>query len=205
MLRVVAGCVLLAGCTTGEPGPTPPPTVDLSPVAPTPGADAELLCGIDRVAIETITGYAPDRSDGDLTVHDGVGTGRCSVWTEDERHSSEEILIVWLVPVSSEEGAELRQRVDGELENPPAVVYPRDAVDGAYWETPESSSSRVSWGETIVDVHADNLRVRVRERSDDLLAVSQQVAATLGLEGVCPEPGSATWVMVSAQGLPESL
>ncbi len=177
---VVAACVLLAGCTAEDPDPAP--TVDLSPVSPTPSPGTELMCGIDESTIELITGFTPDRSDGDLTVQDEVGTARCNVWTDDPRHKDHELLIVELIPASSERGAELRRQVDGEYGNPPDVVYPRDVVDGAYWETGAASTSRVFWGETAVQVFAYNVLVRSRERSEDLLAVNQQVAFTLGLQ-----------------------
>lgn len=177
---VVAACVLLAGCTTEDPDPAP--TVDLSPVSPTPSPGAELMCGIDTATIELITGYTPDRSDGDLTVQDEVGAARCTVWTDDPGHKDDELLIVELFPVSSKEGIERRQLMDGEIGNPPDVIYPQDAVDGAYWGDGVSGQSAVFWGQTVVQVYAWNARVSVREQAEDFLAVNQQVAFTLGLQ-----------------------
>ena len=169
----VVGLVLLAGCTT----PTPTPTPALATAHP--GAD--LVCGIDRATIEMVTGYKVARSDGALTVQDGVGTGTCSVWT-DNKHVGGELLVVRLYPISSADGIESRDLVDGRRGNPPALVYPRNVVDGAYWKGALDGDSTVFWGATVIVVSADRL-VLGRTWSDDLLAMNQQVAATYGLVG----------------------
>ena len=177
----VVGLVLLAGCTTPAPSPTPisSPIPTSALATARPGAD--LVCGIDRAAIEMVTGFKVARSDGALTVQDGVGAGTCSVWT-DNKHVGGELLVVRLFPTSSAKGIEWRDRVDGKRETPPTLVYPRDVVDGAYWKGTLDGDSVVFWGATVIVVSAGPL-ILGRTWSDDLLAMNQQVAATYGLVG----------------------
>jgi hypothetical protein len=103
------------------------------------------------------------------------------VWT-DNKNSGGEFLLVRLFPISSADGIELRDLVDGKRGNPPTLVYPRGVEDGAYWKGDLYGGSTVFWGATVVEISAVSL-VRGRTWSDDLLAMNQQVAATYGLVG----------------------
>jgi hypothetical protein len=136
---------------------------------------------MDRATIEMVTGYKVGRSDGTLTVQGGVGTGTCSVWT-DSKHGGDALLTVWLYPTSSAKGIDSRDIVDGRQGNAPTLVYPRDVVDGAYWKGTLDGGSTVFWGATVIEISVVCV-VRGCTGSDDLLAMSQQVAATYGVVG----------------------
>ena len=135
MIAVVV-CGLLAGCTSEEPGPEPSVVVAASPTA---GAD--LVCGVDRAAIEAVSGYPVDRVAGELSVQDGVGSGRCEAWTT-ERDGV--LFVVELWPTSSEDAQRPRAEVDGRGGNDPMYTYDPSVADGAMWNANDVPFENVS-------------------------------------------------------------
>ena len=189
MRGVVVGvvvCGLLAGCTSKEPGPEPSVVVAVSPTA---GAD--LACGVDRAAIEAVSGYPVDRVTGELSVQEGVGSGRCEVWT-DERDGV--LFVVELWPLSSEKALRVRDLVDGKVGNPATYTYDPSVADGAMWNANDVPFENVSgsvltyifWGDTLVKIYFSAV-APLRTPSQDFLAITEQVATTYGLQ----RPGAA--------------
>ena len=180
MIAVVV-CGLLAGCTSKEPGPEPSVVVAVSPTA-----GAELMCGVDRAAIEAVSGYPVDRVSDQLTFQDGVGTGSCEVWTT-EQHSVLFAVEMW--PTSSEEAQQLRADVDGHGSNDPSYAYDPSVADGAMWSGNDEPSDRVRGsvfshiflGDTLVRVYFSAV-APLRTPSQDFLAITEQVATTYGLQ-----------------------
>ena len=190
MRGVVVGvvvCGLLAGCTSKEPGPEP------SVVVPTsPSAGADLACGVDRASIEAVSGYPVDRVTGELSVQEGVGSGRCEVWTTEQDGV---LFVVELWPLSAEEALRDRDLVDGKVGNPATYTYDPSVADGAMWSGNDEPVDRVRgsvfsyifWGETFVVVYFSAV-APLRTPSEDFLAVTRQVAASYDL----PDPGGTS-------------
>lgn len=182
----VVVCGLLAGCTSEEPGPEPSLVVVASPTA---GAD--LVCGVDRAAIEAVSGYPVDRVSDQLTFQDGVGSGRCEVWTT-ERDGV--LFVVELWPTSSETALHDRDLVDGRVGNAATYTYDPSVADGAMWSGNDQPVDRVRgsvfsyifWGDTLVSVYFSAV-APLRTPSEDFLSITEQVATTYGLQ----RPGAA--------------
>lgn len=176
--------VVLVGCTPDE-GPRPAATA--VPTSPAPGAD--LVCGMDRADVEAVSGVDVESDGGELTVVDGVGTGECQVYTRDATW----MMNVKFHDVASADGIEARAKIAGTQEGvrEPDVVY--TTREGAIWGDVDAqegaptlnATSRVVVGDTVVTVllrygQAD------RDRQRDQLALTEQIAATYGLD-----PGTA--------------
>jgi len=177
---VGALALALSGCT--EPGPDPAPTATTIPTEPTSGA--KHVCGMDVASVETATGTTVGRVEDRLVVLDGVVSGKCSVWPEDESLLDGTLLVVNLYPASAPEGLEAQARVDGEGYRAPDAVY--DGLDGAVWgqrypdQMTHGGLSIVFWGDTVIDILTTRGETD-RDHVTDLAALTRQIAATYEL------------------------
>ena len=181
---VVGVCaVLLAGCAGGsepEPGPT------AVPASPAPGAD--LVCGMARADIEAVTGSTVERTEGELTVVNGVGSGTCTAWAPEDVFLDGLLFHVELSPAASEAGARARAELAGQVvgKRVPEIVY--SSREGALWvldfgegRLTGLGKSYVFIGDTVVMMVVDR-GAEDRNRPGDQLALTEQIAASLGLE-----------------------
>lgn len=178
---------LLAGCSS-DVEPTPEPT----PVSTAPAPDADLVCGMARADIEAVTGFSIERTEGELKVTDGVASGECEAWAPDDASIMGPLAFVELAPAASEDGDRARAEMAGGLEGVrrPETVY--SSREGALWLLDEDSPgsmtalgiSRVFIGDTVVTLSLER-GAAGRDRAADQLALTEQVAATHGLD-----PGS---------------
>jgi hypothetical protein len=172
--------VSLVGCTSQEEEPV------IGDIPSVPDEGAELVCGMDRTHLEAALGVETGRIEDDLDVEDGVGSGQCTVWWRDESRTTSPLLFVTFFPASSQEGLEARARVDGDGYPPPDVPF--DSVDGGAWGGLEPEPGSATWGstsrvffeETVVVLSTANGGTD-RDPAGDLLALTQQVAASYGL------------------------
>lgn len=188
-ISAAAALLLLAGCTV------PRPDADATPARfpTTPEPEAALVCGVEQAAVELLTGNPTSRSNDEIVVADGVGSGECEVFSDARRG---EQFVVTLHPATSPEAAQMRERLQGTLGRPPSVVYDAGSADGGTWgtgATPStgdgvSAGSSIFWGDTLIEVFISPAAATGRDLSADLLALTSQVAASYGLER--PDPSS---------------
>jgi len=184
------GVLLLAGCTVEDPTPTPTPVPP--PVSSTASAGAELVCGVDKADIELVTGNPVSRWDGDLVVHDGIGSGRCEAFSD---AAGGQVFVVELAPATSDEAKHRRDLVDGLVGNPASLVYDPAVADGAVWGSGDgpgarpvvATNSSVFWGQTLIYVYVSPL-APWRDGPADHLALTEQIAATYSLQRPTPTP-----------------
>lgn len=172
-LLVVA--FVLAGCTPEaetEAAPTPVPT------SPAPGAD--LICGMARDDIEAVTGSTAERTQGELSVVDGAGSGECVAWAPEDPLVDGPLLSVVLAPAASAEGDKARAQLAGDLEGvrEPEEVY--TSHEGAIWgdvlnEGESTSTTTVGTSDVFVGDSLVTLLItrgaEGRDRPDDQLAL----------------------------------
>lgn len=191
-VRAVAAAVsavlatTVAGCSLFEPE-EPEPVMSEIPWEPTDASEA--ICGMDRAAVETAVGMAVDRVEGELTGQGESAGGECSIWPAEDNLVKGAVLWVSILPLSGAEGqrrqAELRGEVEGVVE--PEVRY--EDVEGGMWFTDGSADAKESMlGGTSVVVLRDHVVALTsswngegRDAAADMLALSQQVAASHGL------------------------
>ena len=181
-VAVVLG--VLVGCSRPGPAPDREPVLTPLPTAPAKGAD--LVCGIERESLETATGLAVGRSEGELTVRDGIGSGMCRAWAKNESLVVGPLLFVVMAAASSADGLDARARLDGDGYRRPDVLY--TSVDGGVWgdlkvQRKSMSFGAVSfvfWGDTLINLIVASGE-EGRSVATDLLALNQQVATTYGL------------------------
>jgi len=185
---VVAVVVALsvAGCWPSKDA-EPAPVMSVIPTTAAQGAT--LICGMDKAALEAATGFAVGRTEGELRVVDGVGSGECSVWAKNESLIDGALIVVTMLATSSPKGVTDRSELLGQDGNrAPDVTY--TTVDGGIWgevkTVPDQmtlgASSVVFYGETVIEVLTSRAD-RGRDPAADQLALTQQVAATYGLAG----------------------
>lgn len=176
--------VLLVGCTPDE---EPRPAATAVPTSPAPGAD--LVCGMDRADVEAVSGVDVESDGGELSVVDGVGTGECQVFTRDAKW----MMNVKLHDVTSPAGVEARANIAGTGEGvrEPDVVY--TTREGAIWGDVDAEEGAPTLNATSYVVVGDTLVTMLlrygqvdRDRQRDQLALTEQIAATYGLD-----PGAA--------------
>jgi hypothetical protein len=141
---------------------------------------------VDRASIEAVSGYPVDRVTGDLSVQEGVGSGRCEVWTTDRDGV---LFVVELWPTSSEEAQQRRADVDGRGSTDPTYTYDPSVADGVMVGGNDVPSDRVRGslfsyiflGDTLVRIYFSAV-APLRTPSQDFLAITEQVAKTYGLQ-----------------------
>lgn len=178
ILAPAVALVLLAGCTSHEPDPDQPSTPAALAMTSSPGA--ETACGIDVRAIELMIGMVVTRTDDELVITDGAGTGFCDVYTE-----AGLTLWVTLHAPSDPEAVRVRRQLNGEVMNPPDEVFDPAEADGGVWSLLSRAGSSTFWGPTMIGVFA-NSWAPDRDMSADLLAATYQVADFYGLERLSP-------------------
>ena len=164
---------------------------------PTAAAEGSLLiCGMDRAALKAAAGVTVGRTEGELRMVDGIGSGECSVWAKDESLVTGSLVNVRMYSVVSPDGVKDRSRLLGTGGLPaPDLTYP--TVDGGIWGDIKAKPGRMT-SEAVSDVFYGNTVIEVllsrgdvdRDRPADQLALTQQVAATYGL--VAPGGAVAT-------------
>jgi hypothetical protein len=173
--------LLVVGCST-HPEP--------EPVAPTPSPGAALVCGVDPADVERATGYVPDQSTNSLVAANGQGAGACTAFSDD---SDGAVLWVRFHRLDDPEAIAVRQRMSGDLDITPSLIYDPRVVDGAVWGADDvpgpqrgvSANAEVFWGETHISVFISPAAAN-RNGADDLLNLAYQVIDTYELER--PEP-----------------
>lgn len=182
---VLGVVVLLVGCTQGQ-DVDPGPVMTVIPTAAAEGAD--MVCGMDREDLETAMGLTVGRVEDGLSVQGGVGSGKCTVWAENESLVNGPLLWVTFFAASSPDGIEWRAHVDGG-DGFRAPDAPFESLDGGAWGEVEGkpymtlgATSAVFWGETVIKFTTKRGEVD-RDHAADLVALTQQVAASYGLEG----------------------
>lgn len=149
------------------------------------------MCGMDRADIEAVTGYTVERSGGELTVVDGVGAGECSAWAPEDSQIAGSLVNVQLSPALSADGDEARAMLAGEIDGVREADEVYTSRVGAIWgdvlnvgdltSTTTIGTSYVFVGDTLVTLlisRGDS----GRDRPADQLALTEQIAATYGLE-----------------------
>lgn len=126
---------------------------------------------------------------GGLSVDDGVGAGECTAWVGEGIAAGDVLVQVDLDAASSEVAAEVRERLGGDLDglSPPVATY--SEREGAIWGdelNPDGSStwgavSSIFVGDTMVTLLVAHGAVG-RDRVADHLALTEQIAATYGLD-----------------------
>ena len=177
----------VAGCSLFEQEEPEPVETE---IPGTPSEQADLVCGIDRADVETAIGLPVGRVEGELTGQGADAAGTCEIWPEDDGVVKGAMLFVRIHGLSTDEGkrraAELRGEVDGVVE--PDVRY--EGVEGGVWfpDLGFEEGTPTSVGGTSVVVLPDHVVAltsahsdRDRDAATDLLALSQQVAASHGL------------------------
>lgn len=178
LLSTVA-LVLLAGCTAQEPDPDQPSTP--AALAPTLTPGAETACGIDVTAVELMIGRVVTRTRDEVRITQGVGSGVCHAYTEDGNR-----LWVTLSALSDPEAVRVRRQLNGEVMNPPNVVFDPGEADGGVWgDGVIGAGSSVFWGPTMIRVSVNGW-TSDRDIPADLLAATHQVADFYGLERPSP-------------------
>jgi hypothetical protein len=180
---VVAASV--SGCWPSK-GKVPDSVMSAIPTAAAHGA--KLICGMDKGALEVATGYAVGRTEGQLRMVDGVGTGKCSVWAKDESMINGSLMAVTMLAASSPDGVTERSNLLGKGVRAPDLTY--TTVDGGIWGAVKADPghmalgavSSVFYGATVIKVLTRSAGVG-RDPAADQLALTQQVAATYGLVG----------------------
>lgn len=181
VLVVVA---LLSNCGLAAPASDPTaPGLQSSSAATGP------VCGMNRADVEAITGRVVEPWSDGLTVADGVGEGECVGWIGRGVSEGDVLVRVVFAAASSEEAADRRAKIAGEVDGvvAPAAVY--SEREGAIWgdalDTGESSpwgaNSYVFVGDTMVTIQLTR-GAAGRDRVADHLALTEQVAATYGLD-----------------------
>lgn len=176
--------VSVSGCWPSK-DKVPEPVMSVIPTAAAHGA--ELICGMDRAALEAATGFTVGRTEGELRMVDGVGSGKCSAWAKQESLIDGSLIAVTLYAASSPEGVKMRSKLLGQGGMaPPQIVY--STVDGGIWGDVEArpggmtsgAFSVVFYGETVIEILTARADVG-RDPAADQLALTQQVAASHGL------------------------
>ncbi|MBO0898674.1 hypothetical protein J1G42_01705 [Cellulomonas sp. zg-ZUI222] len=186
----VAGALALAGCTGG---PSPTDTASPGPVSSAAAADEPVVCGVAVGDVELATGLSVGRSDDQIVVRDGAGTGRCEAFSDD---ADGELVVVEMYELDDVEAQQVRAAIDGDEPSAvrvPDIRFDPDVADGAAWgvtATPnqnlkQAPHSRVFWGDTMIYVYLTQT-ASWRAGADDLLAMTFQVAQSYGLER--PDP-----------------
>ncbi|SFK19138.1 hypothetical protein [Cellulomonas sp. KH9] len=186
----VAAALALAGCTGG---PSPTGTASPTPVSSAVAAGAPLVCGIAVADVELATGLSVGRSDDQIVVRDGAGTGRCEAFSDD---ADGELVVVELHPLDDVKAQQVRAAIDGDEPSPvrvPDIRFDPDVADGAAWGVGATSDqyvtaapiSQVFWGDTMIYVYLTQTD-SWRAGADDLLAMTFQVAQSYELDR--PDP-----------------
>jgi hypothetical protein len=190
---VLGVVVLLVGCAHGQ-DVDPGPVMTVIPTVAAEGAD--MVCGMDRVDLETAMGLTVGRFEDGLGVQDGVGSGECTVWPENESLVNGPLLWVTFFAVSSPDGIEWRARVDGG-DGFRAPDAPFESLDGGAWGDLEEpghmtlgATSAVFWGETVIMFTTSRGEVD-RDHAADLVALTRQVADSYGLDGLDGPEGTS--------------
>jgi len=190
IIRAVVGAVLVvvsvSGCWPSKDA-EPAPVMSVIPTAAAQGAT--LVCGMDKAALEAATGFAVGRTDGELHVVDGVGSGKCSVWAKNESLINGSLIAVRMYAASSPDGVTQRSALLGQ-DGLPAPQLTFTTVDGGIWGDVKAipghmtlgAVSVVFYGETVIEVLTARADVG-RDPAADQLALTQQVAATYGVVG----------------------
>jgi hypothetical protein len=178
---IAAAVLLVVGGCTREPRPEPTPGAVPSQAA----SGAVLVCGVDESSLAAVTG---ERAGGPVAGPSLDGDA-CSVpMPEDAPLAGQALLItVSVLPVDSPDGATELERIDGTRDRAPDVRY--DGVHGAAWLDDAArehrfsavSGSSVVWGDHVVKVTIGS-GAAGRDIAADLLALSSQVAHSVGLD-----------------------
>ncbi|MBD8058732.1 hypothetical protein IC607_07110 [Cellulomonas sp. JH27-2] len=147
-----------------------------------PAAGADLVCGMDRTDVETAMGLDVGRVEGDLSSESADGTRTCEVWPTDTKLIDGAMLVVKVLPASSDEGMEYRSELDGTATGVIAPDVRYDGLDGGGWTGAVGASSVVFFGGDVVAL-TSMWKGDGRDPRVDLPALSQQVAASEGLAG----------------------
>jgi len=187
-----AVAILVSGCGTSKDD-VPEPMMSAIPTAPPAGA--ELICGMDKAALEAATGFTVGRTEDELRILDGVGSGKRSVWAMNESLIDGSLMAVTMFAASSPEGVRYRAKLLGQdgLHVPPQIAY--TTVDGGIWGDVEAIPGHMTLGAVSV-VFYDDTAIEVLTRSADVgrdpaadqIALTQQVAATYGLVDTSATP-----------------
>jgi len=182
--------VLASGCGMSKDD-VPEPVMSVIPTAAPAGV--ELICGMDKAAVEAATGFTVGRTEGELRIVDGVGSGECSLWAKNESLINGALMVVTMFASSSSEGIEDRSRVLGQGFRAPDLTY--TTVDGGIWGAVKpdpgymtlGAVSVVFYGDTVIEVLTRSADIG-RDPAADQLALTQQVAATYGLVDTSATP-----------------
>lgn len=183
LLFVLSGCSLF-----DRESPHPSPTVRAIPWMPDDAA--ELACGMSTTDLERYTGYRVGHIEGDVSLPSGEAQVTCIVWPEGETWFDGPMVFVTLATADSAAGRIERAYIDGTAKRVPPPHYPYTEVDGGAWrydldlppsdEQTSGGSSSVFFGEVNVSL-TSRTNVSGRDLAADHLALSEQVASSLGL------------------------